>query len=205
MSSAKPSGALSVLVAVLAPVLLGAQQAPLVPPSTLAQPLSQDWPTYSGDYTGQRYSRLTQINRDTVKHLTLAWAVRLNDSARDPRTIVSGEGKGDFPIPPPAVKGSILEVDGVIYVTSPDHTWAMDARDGRELWHYFWKTRGGTHIASRGAAIWNDSLLFETPDNYSSRRRADRRRNYVEIASLGGTSPRAVVIGPCAGGHRQRP
>ena len=166
MKTKASAGALPVLIAMLAPALLAAQQAPLVPPSTLLQPLARDWPTYSGDYTGQRYSRLTQINHDTVTHLTLAWTARVNDSVRDSRTIVGGEGKGDFPIPPPAVKGSILEVDGVIYVTAPDHTWAMDARDGRELWHYFWKTRGSTHIASRGAAIWNNSLLFETPDNY---------------------------------------
>jgi alcohol dehydrogenase (cytochrome c) len=44
--------------------------------------------------------------------------------------------------------------------------WAIDALDGRELWRYFWKTRGGTHIGNRGAAIWKNSLIFETPDNY---------------------------------------
>ena len=57
-------------------------------------------------------------------------------------------------------------VDGTIYITSPDNGWALDARDGRELWHYFWKTRGGTHIATRGFGMWNDYLYMETPDNY---------------------------------------
>jgi alcohol dehydrogenase (cytochrome c) len=42
----------------------------------------------------------------------------------------------------------------------------MDARDGRELWHYFWKTKGGTHIASRGMGMWRSYVYFETPDNY---------------------------------------
>ena len=42
----------------------------------------------------------------------------------------------------------------------------MDARSGRELWHYFWKTKGGTHIGSRGMAMWKDYVYFETPDNY---------------------------------------
>ena len=37
---------------------------------------------------------------------------------------------------------------------------------GRELWHYFWKTKGGTHIGSRGMAMWHDYVYFETPDNY---------------------------------------
>ena len=57
-------------------------------------------------------------------------------------------------------------VDGTIYISSPDNAWAIDARDGRELWHYYWKTRGGTHIANRGLGMWNSYLYMETPDNY---------------------------------------
>ena len=64
------------------------------------------------------------------------------------------------------LKGSALVVDGTIYVTMPDNAWALDARDGHELWHYYWKTRGGTHIANRGLGMWNDYLYMETPDNY---------------------------------------
>jgi alcohol dehydrogenase (cytochrome c) len=41
----------------------------------------------------------------------------------------------------------------------------MDARDGRELWHYFWRTKGSTPIANRGVGIWRDYLYFVTPDN----------------------------------------
>ena len=146
-----------------------AQQAPLVPPATLLKPLSGDWPSYSGDYTGQRFSRLTQIDRSNVKRMTLAWTARMNSTVRTSGALVTqtgGRGNGDFPVAGASMKGSILEVNGILYVTSPDHAWAIDGRDGRELWHYYWKTRGSTHIASRGAAIWNDSLLFETPDNY---------------------------------------
>lgn len=151
---------------------------PLLPPQQLLQPLKDSWPTYSGDYTGQRYSRLTLIDKSNVGHLSLAWTTRLNGEVRDGKsrspfappsaiiTTVGGEGTGDYAIPPPAVKGAVLEVKGVLYVTSPDNAWAFDARTGAELWHYFWKTRGGTHIASRGPAIWNDSLYFETPDDY---------------------------------------
>ena len=57
-------------------------------------------------------------------------------------------------------------VDDTIYVSTPDNAWALDARDGREVWHFFWKTRGGTHIASRGLGMWNGYLYLETPDNY---------------------------------------
>ena len=64
------------------------------------------------------------------------------------------------------IKASVLAVDGTLYVTAPDNGWALDARDGRVLWHYFWKTRGGTHIATRGFGMWSDYLYMETPDNY---------------------------------------
>ncbi|PHQ84235.1 MAG: hypothetical protein COB65_06085, partial [Thalassobium sp.] len=48
------------------------------------------------------------------------------------------------------IKGSILQVGDLLYVTAPDHVWALDARDGGARWHYFWKTRGGPHIGNRG-------------------------------------------------------
>ena len=64
------------------------------------------------------------------------------------------------------IKASALVVDGTIYISTPDNAWAIDARDGRELWHYYWKTRGGTHIANRGLGMWNNYLYMETPDNY---------------------------------------
>ena len=86
--------------------------------------------------------------------------------ARGP-LIVGGEGTGEYPVGTDVtIKASVLAVDGTLYVTAPDNAWAIDARDGRELWHYFWKTRGGTHIATRGFGMWNDYLYMETPDNY---------------------------------------
>jgi alcohol dehydrogenase (cytochrome c) len=84
------------------------------------------------------------------------------------------------------VKGAILKVGDVLYVTAPDNVWALDAHDGRTLWRYFWKTRGGTHIGNRGAALWNNYLFFETPDNYlvSLDARTGKERWHVEIASF---------------------
>jgi len=64
----------------LAPVLLAGQSQTSggLDPATLLRPLADDWPTYSGDYTGRRYSALTHVDRTTVKNLTLAWVSRLN-------------------------------------------------------------------------------------------------------------------------------
>ena len=40
-------------------------------PADLLKPLSDSWPTYSGDYSGKRYSALTQINQSNIKNLGL--------------------------------------------------------------------------------------------------------------------------------------
>lgn len=165
-------------------------------PADLLKPLADSWPTYSGDYSGRRYSALTQINQGNVTRLTLAWISRLNAGpgpatpppapAFGPRpsiTHVGGVGDNEF-VGGTSVKGAVLAVNGVLYVTSPDNVWALDANDGRELWHFFWRTRGGTHIGNRGAAIWGNHLFFVTPDDYlvSLDARTGKERWHKEIA-----------------------
>jgi len=165
------------------PVVLIAQGQGL-DPAKLLKPLADEWPTYSGDYSAKRYSLLKQINQLTVKHLTLAWTLKLTSGSvtgsggdvfggggrgggASPNYIIGGEGTGEYPTGgPPTIKASSLMVDGTIYLTAPDNAWAIDARDGRVIWHYFWKSRGGTHIATRGFGMWKDYLYMETPDNY---------------------------------------
>jgi alcohol dehydrogenase (cytochrome c) len=164
-------------------------------PASIARPLGESWPTYSGDYTGRRFSSLTQINQTNVKRLTLAWVSKLAPGPRGGggfgpqrlRTLVGGEGTGEVMAGgAPTVKGAILEVDGILYVTAPDNVWALDARDGHEAWHYFWKTKGGTHIGNRGVAIWGNFLFFVTPDDYfvSLDARTGKERWHKEIASF---------------------
>ena len=62
---------LFVLPLLAVPVLLSAQGKGL-DPAELLKPLADSWTTYNGDYSGKRFSSLTQITRQTVKHLTLA-------------------------------------------------------------------------------------------------------------------------------------
>jgi alcohol dehydrogenase (cytochrome c) len=135
-------------------------------PAQILRPLADSWPTYSGDYSGKRYSALSQVNQNNVKNLTLAWVGRLPGGANTAGipTTVGGEAAGEFA--GVTIKGSILQVNGILYVSSPDNAWAVDARDGRIIWHYFWKTKGGTHIGNRGLGMWRDRLFMETPDNY---------------------------------------
>ena len=42
-----------------------------------AQNEPQNWLMMNGDYASSRYSKLTQINRDTVKDLRMVWALAL--------------------------------------------------------------------------------------------------------------------------------
>ncbi len=167
------------LPVLLAPVVLAGQGRGL-DPADLLKPLADSWPTYNGDYSGKRYSALTQINQKNVMNLTLAWTAKLTPGSANASgglgggrggggapLIIGGEGTGDFDTGGGVtIKASALIVDGTLYITAPDNGWAIDARDGRELWHYFWKTRGGTHIATRGFGMTGNYLYMETPDNY---------------------------------------
>jgi alcohol dehydrogenase (cytochrome c) len=149
--------------------------APLVSAQTLDPALlrkalgtADGWITYSGDYSGKRYSVLTQLNQSTVKNLTLAWSGKLTAGTQGrspgPNLIVGGIGTAEAGALA-NIKGSILQVDGILYVSAPDNAWAVDARDGHEIWHFVWKTRGGTHIGNRGLGMWHNRLFMETPDD----------------------------------------
>src|ERR1700761_6284228 len=186
-----------------------------VSPQDLLLPLKDSWPTYNGDYTGKRYSLLTQVNRSNVKNLTLGWMTQLTEGAenpasasqdreggadRKPPVIIGGEGPGNIIIRDGSIKCSALAVDGVLYVTMPDNGWAIDARDGHELWHYYWKTKGGTHIGNRGLGMWKNYLYMETPDDYlvslDAKTGNERWHKAIADVNLGYFStPAPIVIG----------
>src|SRR5436190_3136006 len=62
--------------------------------------------------------------------------------------------------------GGILFVDGIIYAGSPFNVYAVDARDGTILWHYYWKTRGGTALQTRGVGMWRNYVYFTMHDDW---------------------------------------
>ncbi|WP_263418355.1 acido-empty-quinoprotein group A [Terriglobus albidus] len=164
----------------------------------LMRPLKDSWLTYNGDYTSKRYSSLTAVNRKTVKNLGLTWIAKMvpgNEPAPltgysrvNAPVIVGGEGTEQRSTRGGSIKGTFLENNGVLYVTMPDNVWAVDARSGEVLWHYFWKTRGGTHIGNRGVALWHDYVFFETPDNYlvSLEAKTGKERWHRKIANVEG-------------------
>ncbi|PYQ11007.1 MAG: acido-empty-quinoprotein group A [Acidobacteria bacterium] len=179
--------ALALALAVGLPPALGADG---LDPALLSKPPVEAWPTHHGDYSGRRYSTLKQINAANAKNLTLAWIYRANTSPGG--AIVGGEG----PENPPGggmaafggltIKSTPLLVNGVLYFSAPDHVWGVDARTGRELWHFLWKTRGGIHIGNRGVGMYGNWLYFLTPDNYfvSLDAATGKERWHHEIASI---------------------
>lgn len=181
---------LLILSLAIAPILLTAQSRGL-DPRELYKPLADSWPTYAGDYSAKRFSALKQLTPATVKNLSLAWVSKMSSGQgampNGAATIVGGEAAGDIGANIPVViKGAVLAVNDVLYVTAPDNVWALDARDGRIMWHYYWKTKGGTHIGNRGAALWHDSIFFETPDDYLVKldARTGKEEWHVEIADF---------------------
>ena len=131
-------------------------------PSSLLEAPIDTWPTYHGDYSGRHYSSLKQINSTNVKSLSLAWINRANLGPAG--AIIGGEGTEEYA--GGSIKAIPLMVNGILYYSTPDNAFAVDARTGRELWHYFWKTKGGIHIGNRGMGMFGNWLYFETPDNY---------------------------------------
>ncbi len=201
----------SLFIAILLPLAAVGQT---LDPALLLRPPTEAWPTYNGDYSGRRFSTLTQINQSTVKNLNLAWIYRAS-AGETPRSIIGGEapapqvsgaggpaagqaaGPGGFGT---QIKATPLMVNGILYFTAPDNAWAVDARSGRELWHYFWRTRGGIHIGNRGVGMYGNWLYFETPDDYlvCLEAKTGKERWHVEIADVNQeyfSTPAPVVIG----------
>ena len=57
-------------------------------------------------------------------------------------------------------------VNGNLYISSPNNAFAIDARTGKEIWHYFWRTQGGLTIGNRGVGMWGNYVFFDTPDQH---------------------------------------
>lgn len=123
-------------------------------PNLIGKPPINSWTTFNGDYSGQRFSTLSQITPANVNRLTLQWQYKITSV---------GAQRG---APMPIIKATPLLVDGVLYFTIPDHVWAIDARSGKEIWHFDWVDHGGHLVGQRGVGIWKSNVFFLTPDNW---------------------------------------
>jgi PQQ-dependent dehydrogenase (methanol/ethanol family) len=128
---------------------IAAQEA--VPQGAIDQvlhPKAGDWPTYSGELDGNRYSTLSEINLKNVASLRPAWI---------------------HPLPYSGLETTPLVVDGVMYVTGPNEIQALDGRTGREIWDYARPRTPADLVSSdaakganRGVALLGDRIFFVT-------------------------------------------
>lgn len=107
--------------------------------------------TYGMGQNAQRWSPLTQIDRDTVANLVPAWSMALETD------------RGQ--------EGQPLVYEGKIYVTTHEATFAIDARTGHKLWRN--KLRYDKKMfrmvccgfINRGAVLFDGKLFRQTLDN----------------------------------------
>jgi alcohol dehydrogenase (cytochrome c) len=115
----------------------------------LASPVGANWTSYNGDYTGRRYSSLHEINTANVAQLRAAWVFRPGNSQR--------------------LEATPVVVNGIMYVTAANDTFALDARSGRVLWHHQRPASSGllddaAAHKNRGVAVWKNFVYMETDD-----------------------------------------
>lgn len=109
----------------------------------------QNWLTYSGRYSGWRYSTAHQIDTSNAWHLAMQWAFQVGDLGQ--------------------LETTPLVVDGVIYGTGQnDRAFAIDARTGRAIWRYQRnlpdKLQPCCGMVNRGFAILGNRLFMATLD-----------------------------------------
>ncbi|MCC6510181.1 MAG: pyrroloquinoline quinone-dependent dehydrogenase [Pirellulaceae bacterium] len=109
---------------------------------------AQDWISVGGDRGCQRYSTLTQINRENVDQLKVAWTFHTGE-------VKDGRGK--------TIECTPIIIDGTMFITTAERiVLALDAATGMVRWR-FDPLSAGPHAGplssggvNRGAAYWSD-------------------------------------------------
>ena len=116
----------------------------------------QNWLLMNGDYGNTRYSKLSQINRDNVKNLKMAWALALG-------------GMQDVGQNGPENEVNPLIDNGMMYTTDGWGTvYKIDASHG-DYGKFLWTSDAavrhqGNAPRTRGIALWEDKVIANLPD-----------------------------------------
>ena len=113
-------------------------------------PDASDWGYYGGDMFGQRFSRLSEINRKNVTHLTVAWTYRTGENGAG----FARANKLSFEATP-------ILAFGLLYLETPTNiVIALDPETGVQRWRFdphIDRSRQYSEASSRGVSIWEDS------------------------------------------------
>jgi len=109
----------------------------------------QNWMTYSGDYSGKRFSALDQINLKNVAKVVPKWVYQTGATGK--------------------LETTPLVADGILYATGQDNrAFALDARTGRPIWMYQRQVpqdiRPCCGHVNRGLAILGNKVFMGTLD-----------------------------------------
>ena len=119
-----------------------------------------EWPHYTADLRGTKYSPLDQINASNFNKLEIAWRFKTDGLGTRPEY---------------KLEGTPLMVGGVLYATGGTRraVVALDAQSGELLWvhRYPEGPRGAAaprQLSGRGLAYWTDGrgdnrVLYVTP------------------------------------------
>ena len=115
----------------------------------LTRPVGRNWTSYNGDYSGRRYSSLHEINAANIAQLRAAWVFHPGNSE--------------------SLEGTPVVVGGIMYVTSANDAFALDARTGRVVWHYQRPVSAGllddaASHHNRGVGVWRNFVYMQTDD-----------------------------------------
>ena len=141
--------ALTILVGVSAGSAAAEPQiaaAPAFKARDLVTPPRANWITNGGNTFNQRYSPLTELNRDTVKDLKALWRTSMGSGAN----------------PNNSGQAQILHYDGTLYVINgANDVFAIDVDTGAIRWTYHGKPdpKAGVGKSSRGVAL-GDGKVF---------------------------------------------
>ena len=112
--------------------------------------LADDWPVYGHDPGGIRYSPLTEINRQNVVQLKVAWTFHTGDISQGSQD----QRRSGFETTP-------IVVDGTLYLTTGfNRVIALDPEKGTQRWAYDplvdVTEDYGDGLINRGVATWAD-------------------------------------------------
>jgi glucose dehydrogenase len=138
-----------------------------------------EWPNYGNDPGGMRYSPLSQINRENVSKLKVAWIFHtgdVSDGSHDRRR--SG------------LEATPILVDGTLYFTTAfNRVIALDPQTGKQRWAYDPKIDltldYGDGLVNRGVATWLDP---RRPSGETCRRRIYEATLDARLVSVDATT-----------------
>jgi alcohol dehydrogenase (cytochrome c) len=116
----------------------------LLAPTVFAQSQPGDWPVYNGDFAGTRFSPLTEITKANVSGLRRACTYETGEST--------------------AFQTGPIEVQGALYFTTYNTTFALDANTCALKWKYSRPGRPGGLGVNRGVAFAAGRLFRGTGD-----------------------------------------